>query len=729
MFDAQPTLEDYAELYLQAGGILAPKNNQKARNLVEQGWQATYAELFGQSFVDALDSAETGDKHHSEALEWHWKARLGMINCELELKKTSSKLALGIISPETFEILKENLQEKWFPTFLAYFSIWSRGNMKTTLARYMTITDAFLSFAYGVASYALVVGGTVEKVRGTAKSIAALLQSAKIKEYAPQLTVVKKNDSGISQGWTADFINTEAGCLFHFIGLDVGVAGANLENTRPTFIIPDDIDTRKLSPVEAETRFNRFTLEVIPTRQWNTLVFFAQNLISRYSTLYRIWKQQVKVLTNRLVTDPVPAVRNLQVEQRTVGGIIKDVVIGGFCTWRGWNLREVQNQIDSMGLPAFLIECQHEVEQSREGLVHKNYNDNVHPISYSQFAAVFGSKDAWKDFYKVPFSDWARTKTKYHANVAGYFAVSSANTKYPGITFCVPLSFKADTAPEDVAERLLSVLTPFAYGNKTWRDLIDDAWKRNNAVQHFETQSERLEYALRYYTQMIPNYSTDILKAYRVGTGAMSHSEDVVRKILNGGFGFSFIPSNPGKTDALEDIDAAQRVDYKLPHLFDATKKGYTRWYILCRDDRRAQPQIINGIEVYPPAPYPDAAQSDDLHDADLCRFQMCNRRYADPKLTELGERIDEMLKLHDDFGQAFQMVYFKKLLTNIDLDPVEKVEAHLPEHLQSSTLATMDDSQEKADALQRRMLEVKKLEEEFYKPVRHPGIGRFSRR
>ena len=99
MFDTQPTLEDYAELYLQAGGILAPKNNQKARNLAEQGWQATYAELFGQSFVDALDSAETDDTHHSEALEWHWKARLGMISCEMELKKLSSKLALGIITP------------------------------------------------------------------------------------------------------------------------------------------------------------------------------------------------------------------------------------------------------------------------------------------------------------------------------------------------------------------------------------------------------------------------------------------------------------------------------------------------------------------------------------------------------------------------------------------------------------------------------------------------------
>lgn len=722
-------LDDYADLYLTAGGIIAPRETSKARALVERGCKATYAELFGQSFVDALDSAETDDKHHSEALEWHWAARMGLIACELEINNLKKQLAVGAIGLPAFESRKEEIQKKFYPLFWAYFAIWSRGNMKTTIARYMIIVDAFLSHAHGVSSYALVVGGTVAKVRGTAKSIAALLRSEKIKEYAPEMAVVKKNDAGISQGWTAEFINTEANCVFHFIGLDVGVAGANVENMRPTFIVPDDIDTRKTSPVEAETGFNTFTREVIPTRQWNTLVYFAQNLISRFSTLYRIWKQQVKVLTNRYVTDPVPAVRDAKFETMTVGGIVKDVIVSGQVTWRGWNLREIQNQIDSMGLAAFRIECQHEVEQSREGLFHKKYDDAVHPISYSQFAAVYGSPDAWKDFYKVPFSDWARTKTKYHANVAGYLAVSSQNTKYPGFTFCVPLSFAADTQPEDVAERLLSVLTPFAYGNKRWRDLIDDAWKRANSAEHFETQTERLQYVLSYYADLIPHYSRKILEAYRVGTGANSHSEDKVRTMLNAGFGFSFVPSNPGKTDALEDIDAAMRVDYKLPHVFDDTKTGYTRWYVLCRDDYTKPPQIINGFAVYPPAPYPDEVAADDLHDEDLFRFQMLNRRFADSKLTELGEKIDEPLKLHDDFGQALQMVYLKNLLTNIELTYEEKIQEHLAPEMRDSSLKDAPDSFEKDAILSRKRLEIERLEKEFNQPVRHPAARRFGRR
>ena len=197
-------------------------------------------------------------------------------------------------------------------------------------------------------------------------------------------------------------MNTSAGYVFHFIGLDEGVAGANVDDVRPTFIIPDDVDDREDSPVISQNRFDVLTRAIIPAKQWNTLFFFAQNLISRFSVLYQIWTQQVRVLANRYFTKPIPAVRNLVTTERTVNGIIKDIVISGNCTWRGWNLREVQNQIDAMTLPIFNLECQHEVKQSREGLMHKKYNDDVHPISYSQFASVYGSTDAWKDWYKLP---------------------------------------------------------------------------------------------------------------------------------------------------------------------------------------------------------------------------------------------------------------------------------------------------------------------------------------
>src|ERR1051325_6860319 len=125
-----------------------------ASELESRGCWAWYAEIFGQEFVDALAP------HHREAIKWHWDARTSLI-------------ARIVVQ------------------FLAYFSIWARGNMKTTIARRMIICDACLSTTAGTGGYALIVGGTKKKVRGSANSIETLLASPKVRQYYPALSEVK----------------------------------------------------------------------------------------------------------------------------------------------------------------------------------------------------------------------------------------------------------------------------------------------------------------------------------------------------------------------------------------------------------------------------------------------------------------------------------------------------------------------------------------------------------
>lgn len=691
--------------------------------------------FFGKKFVESLDSYETEHKHHSEAITYHWNARLALINCELEMRSLDVLLNIGAVNQDNYQIQKDQIQKKWYPQYWAYISIWSRGNMKTTIARACIIVDALLSIAHGVKGYALIVGGTVKKVKGTATSISTMLQDVAIKKYAPKLAQVKKSDKGQSQGWTADFINTAADYVFHFIGLDQGVAGANVEGVRPTFIVPDDVDDREDSHVISAGRLSVLTRSVIPTKQWNTLYFFAQNMISRFSVLYQIYKQQVRVLANRYVTEPIPAVIGLETEEQTINGVVKDVVVGGVCTWRGWNLNEVQNQIDTMTLPIFKLECQHEVEGSKEGLVHKKYNDNVHPISYSQFAAVYGSADAWKYFNKVPFSDWARTKTKYHANVAGYVAVSNQNSRLPGHVFVIPLSFPKDSDPADVAVRMLNVLTPYAYTgptpqqSKTWDDLVDESWKRTNSEEHFSDVAQRLDFLKKHYARLIPKYSKPILKQFRVRPGVNSHSEDKVREMFNKGFGFSFSPSNPPEHGALEDIDEVMRFDMKEPHYFDPNKFGYSRFHVLCKDDLTKQPVIVNGMKVYPPVPFPNVINPDLLHDDDLFRYQMCNRSYAEPELTKTGEKIDVFLKLHDDFGQALQMIFYKKLLHNLELTDGEYIEEVLPQNMTVAAIEQIENPIQLGLTLQRRLMTIKQIQGDKSAKTRAPGLNRIRRR
>ncbi len=672
--DSQIVNEYLQSADVQPIGIQDAQSRRLLDEAVRQGCFALYAAAFGQDFVDVLAP------HHREAILWHWESRMAFI---------------------------ENRK----PEYWAYFPIWSRGHAKTTLARRIAVVDALLSVWAEVPAYILYVSRNATMVSKHSKSIETLISSDNVKRFCPQLSQVKKTEQGASKGYSVGLLNTLAGVVFHFAGLDEGLAGGNVDDVRPTIVMLDDIDGREKSVVISEKRFEKLTLEILPMRAKNTLVFFAQNLINRFSVMYRIQSGHARVLTSRKPTVPIPALLNPVFGEKTVGGITKDYVISGTPTWKFYGIERCNEEIDTGGgLSAFMTENQHDVKQSAEGLVHKKFNDAVHAVSYSQFASVYGAPDEWKQWYKVAFSDWARTKTKFHANVAGYAAVSSQNTAAPGLTFIIPFSFNKDTSPEDVAVRLLSALTPNAFEETSWQSLVNDAWKRTNAEQHYQTTSERLSFATGYYKSLIPKYSRKVLSAYRVMAGVNSHSEDKVREMFNEGFGFSFVPANPGKTDALEDIDEAMRVDYEMPHLFKEGEKGYSRFAVLCPDDKSQIPDIIIGIEVYPPLPYPESLDGAELHDSDLFRFQMSNRRFADPKLIASGEVADQMLKLHDDFGQAVQFIYYKRLLSNIAFTSEEKTELSLSPKVRQISLDEMPDSTEKDMTLQKRKFELDKL-------------------
>jgi hypothetical protein len=635
-----------AEVAAESGGTV-----QSAASLEAKGCWAWYAEIFGQSFVDACGP------HHRQAIEWHWNARTSLI----------MRLVVQ---------------------FLAYFSIWARGNLKTTVARRMIICDACLSTTAGTGGYALIVGGTKKKVRGSASSIETLLALPTIKRYYPTLSRVKRNERGASKGWTADYINTEANYVFHFIGLDEGVAGANVDDIRPTLIVPDDIDDREDSPVISEGRFQTFTRAVLPTRQSNTLVFFAQNLISRFSCMYRIWKQHARVLTNRLLTNPIPAVNNLVTETRTVGGIVKDVVVSGECTWHMWDLQRVQEEIDTYGLKAFLRECQHEVEQGEEGLVVKNYNDSVHVISRSEFASIFGTRDLPRKWNKDVGNDWSRTKTKHHANVAGILTVSAQNSPLPGhLFFFHPMSFKAATEPEEVAKRILSAISPTVVTAErvfTWDELMDSTLRKTDLEHLISNQTELIKARRSVLASVIPELVTPILKAqnYNLFRGSHEQSKTGALAVYRKVFGLPFVGVNPGGDGGIDTLNMLTKVDYSQPHAFRPSQMGYTMLHIVVEDDRSNGPLFIteDGVEVYPPVPYNDALTPDDLHDGDLIRHQFKNCRYRDPYLTVLGEQEGDILKMDDDFINLFMMLLHDRVPVPTPLTHGELVEEVIPQ-------------------------------------------------
>lgn len=637
------------------------------------GWRAWYAYLFGQRFVDTLDSVETEDRHHSEAIEWHWDARRAL------------------------------LQDKRPPNdWFAYFPTWSRGNMKSTIAEAMVVTDAGLSVLYKQPGFALYIGREKGRIQESIANIEILLSSPPVRALFPTLSQCAKNEeTNQKRQWTGTVLHSKAGYIFKGGTIESAQAGSRFGQTRPTFMVPDDIDGRDESPVIAASILKALTTEILPMRQSNTLTFWAQNLISRYSARYQIETQQVRALTNRKPTIRVPAVRDLITEPRTVDGLIRDVFISGRITWRGWNRDRVQDEINTEGLASFKRECQHEVEQSREGAVMQNWDDGVHVISLSQFEMMFGTRSLPQYWSKYVFNDWARTKTKYHANVAGIVTVSPQNTPLPGCVFVFkPMSFNAATAPEDVALRLLNAIAPTTVQGYKWKDVIESTLDRGNLERYVADTTQLILQRRVLLSNVIPKYVEPIIRAQHYEVFRCSHERTDVQKVYREVFGLPFHGTNPGGDGGTDTLNLLQRVDYALPHPIIPGKKGYTRFFLVAEDDETRpcltidmQPVTLpNGQIVYQPVSYRDSLSPDELHDWDLFRFQMKNWRHRDPYLTAKGEVEGDILKMNDDFGNGLQFLFYDNCVQAVALTGDERIQAAIPAGYHVDELADRED-------------------------------------
>jgi hypothetical protein len=631
-----------------------------AKELEGKGWRAWYAAIFGQSFIDSLDSAETDDKHHSEAIEWHWNARRALLQ-------------------------GERPPNDWF----AFFPTWARGNMKSTIAEALVITDAGLSSLYNQPGFCLYLRREKDKLQESISNIESLLSSEKVRALFPLLSQVARNDeTNQKRQWTATFLHTKAGYVIRGGTIRSSQAGSRIGKTRPTFVVPDDIEGREDSPVISEGNFKALTTEVIPMRQENTLTFWAQNLISRYTARYRIEKGHAHVLANRKPTVPVPAVRELVTDPQTVGGIVKDVFVSGRSTWRVWTHQRIQDEIDAMGLPAFLKECQHEVEQDTEGLVLKNYNDAIHVISLSEFESIFGTREIPRRWYKYAYNDFARTKTKHHANVAGIVTVSSQNESLPGCVFLFhPMSFPGGTQPEEVAIRLLTAISPtvtISGRQWTWGEMMQSSLQNSNLENFISDTTRLIEERRNLWANVIPERVRPILKAqnYQMFRGSHEQSKTGALAVYRRVFGLPFVGVNPGGDGGVDSLNMLMRVDYNLPHRVRAGQQGYTNFHIVVPDDRSGGPIYVteDGVEVYPPVPYNESLTPDDLHDHDLLRYQFRNCRFRDPHLTAKGEHEGDILKLNDDFINGLMMLFYDGCVRAAPLTHDEKIVEAIPE-------------------------------------------------
>lgn len=243
----------------------------------------------------------------------------------------------------------------------AFFGVWSRGGAKSTSAELGVVALG----ARDRRRYGWYVSETQDQAdEHVGTNIASMLESRAMEQYYPDMADRHVGKYGASKGWRRNRLRTRAGFTIDALGLDVAARGMKLEEQRPDFIVLDDVDGELDTPTTTEKKIAIITRKLLPAGAPDLAVLGIQNLVIERGVFGRVIDGSADFLRRRIVSGPIPAVRDLEVQQTEDGY----VVTGGTPTWAGQDLETVEEQINDWGLSAFLAEAQHEVEAPAGGL-------------------------------------------------------------------------------------------------------------------------------------------------------------------------------------------------------------------------------------------------------------------------------------------------------------------------------------------------------------------------
>jgi hypothetical protein len=408
-----------------------------------------------------------------------------------------------------------------------FVAIWPRGGGKSTSAE---LAAAALGVR-GKRRYCLYVRETQENADKSVGNIAALLESDAVERHYPPHAEKKVGKFGESKGWRRERLRTAGGLTIDAIGLDTAARGVKVEDQRPDLIILDDIDGKHDSAATTAKKISTITSSILPAGATNVAVLAIQNLIIPDGVFTRMVDGRADYLATRIVSGPYPAVDDMQTElvEDEETGTRRAIIVGGTATWEGQSLAVCQDQVDLFGLSSFLKECQHEVQDTREGRALR-YDATRHrkDLTDDECRALVALGQA---FAGLDFGDWRFGFVLRASDVAGrlhqigeYFSqreslehrarVITCICAHYGITGRIPM--RGDAAnPQDIRElnlafkRIASRLVVHAVTNENKsrrtavereNDLLerDALFYRRGVASHMQTavnaEWERREY-------------------------------------------------------------------------------------------------------------------------------------------------------------------------------------------------------------------------------------------
>lgn len=245
----------------------------------------------------------------------------------------------------------------------ALVALWPRGGGKSTTAELVCAACA----ARGWRPYALYVCSTQPRADDHVGNVAAMLESPAMEAHYPEAAARDLGKYGASKGWRRNRLRTRGRFKLDALGLDVAARGVKLDEDRPGLMVFDDLDEKHDSPAATARKLGTLTADLLGAGAADLAVLVIQNLVLPTGIMARLAgldpDNAADFLANRTVSGPHPALLDADYAQATdpADGRRKWYV-QGTPTWRGQDVPACQAQLHRMGLTAWRVEAQHEVE-------------------------------------------------------------------------------------------------------------------------------------------------------------------------------------------------------------------------------------------------------------------------------------------------------------------------------------------------------------------------------
>src|SRR5262245_16653200 len=406
----------YALAYAQADAAKTAASRDAAD--IEDSWRVWLPAIAPKTFTAEFTS------FHAEFLDWYWAL--------LSLR------AAG-------EPVPENMP-------LAGLLALGRGLGKSTILEAIALAEG----AHIPRSFGVYISSTQDKAKEHLASIRDLIESSEVAHYYPGLANPRLGKFGNPRGWRAEAVYTDSGFGIVAASLEQGIRGLRDSEIRPTFILLDDIDERDDSPKTKQEKFDTIRFDALPMLAPFGVAIYAQNLIYSGSIMDDTLRRKLDWFHLRHTVGPVNTFQDdLDIEK--VDG--RPTIVAGTPNWARIGRREGQALLNLIGEEAIYRECQNKTAPPAEKLVWTGFTEEIHVITWAQFAKVYGSPRIPAHWFLYGGYDAGSTGPDRHPAVFSVSAVAAENSPLPGDIFTFyEFVAEAGETEDDMARALLTDL-------------------------------------------------------------------------------------------------------------------------------------------------------------------------------------------------------------------------------------------------------------------------------